>query len=184
MLTCLIVHGAYGHPQENWIPWLRKELELLNYEVIAPHFPTPENQSLDTWIAVFEPYREELTGDAIVIGHSLGAAFLLTILEGLACPIQAAYFVAGFISPLGNPLFDKFNRTFVEKSFEWERIKRNVKRFYVFHADNDPYVPLEKAQELAACLGVEVTMVKGAGHFNEESGYTRFPLLLERIRTY
>ena len=55
MLTCLIVHGTYGHPQENWIPWLRKELELLNYEVIAPHFPTPENQSLDTWITVFQP---------------------------------------------------------------------------------------------------------------------------------
>ena len=52
----------------------------------------------------------------------------------------------------------------------------------MFHSDNDPYVPLEKAKELAQNLGTEVTIVQGAGHFNENGGYTKFPLLLEKMR--
>ena len=52
----------------------------------------------------------------------------------------------------------------------------------MFRSDNDPYVPLEKAQELAKHLGVDVIIVKNAGHFNEKAGYTKFELLLENIR--
>ncbi len=53
----------------------------------------------------------------------------------------------------------------------------------MFHSDNDPYVPLEKAKELAKKLGVELIMVKNAGHFNEKAGYTKFELLLEKIKS-
>ncbi len=53
----------------------------------------------------------------------------------------------------------------------------------VFHSDNDPYVPLKKAEELAKNLGVKVSLVKNAGHFNEDAGYTKFELLLEKIKT-
>ncbi len=51
----------------------------------------------------------------------------------------------------------------------------------LFHADNDPYVPVEKARELAERLGGTLEIVKGAGHFNEAAGYTKFELLLSKI---
>ena len=78
--------------------------------------------------------------------------------------------------------FDKINRTFADKQFNWNKIKSNSKKFYVFHSDNDPYVPLEKAEDLAKKLGVNVILVKNAGHFNEKSGYNRFELLLTEIK--
>ena len=34
----IIVHGAYGSPQENWILWLKRGLEKLGCEVIVPLF--------------------------------------------------------------------------------------------------------------------------------------------------
>ena len=37
-------------------------------------------------------------------------------------------------------------------------------------------------EELAGKLGVKLTLVKGAGHFNEAAGYKEFPLLLEKIK--
>ena len=83
---------------------------------------------------------------------------------------------------LGNEKFDEINKTFTTKEFNWEKIKANCKEFYIFHSDNDPYVPLEKAKELAEKLGTEVILIKGAGHFNEESGYVEFNTLLEAIR--
>ena len=39
----------------------------------------------------------------------------------------------------------------------------------------------ENAKELAAALGTTPLIVPDAGHFNEKSGYTRFPLLLEKV---
>jgi predicted alpha/beta hydrolase family esterase len=43
-------------------------------------------------------------------------------------------------------------------------------------------VPLEKAKELAKNLDVNVILVKNAGHFNEKAGYTKFYLILEKIK--
>jgi hypothetical protein len=177
-----IIHGAYGHPGENWFPWLKTELEKLGCRVFVPKFPTPKGQSLENWLKVFGNYREHLNENSIVIGHSLGPAFLLNILEELDKPIKAAFFVSGFVGLLGSPEFDEINKTFVDKSFDWQKIKQNCPKFFVFHSDNDPYVPLEKAKQFAKNLGVKVVLVKNAGHFNEKAGYIKFPLLLGKIK--
>ena len=52
----------------------------------------------------------------------------------------------------------------------------------MFHSDNDPYVPIEKAHNLAKNLGVKPIIIKDAGHFNTKSGYDKFPLLLKKIK--
>lgn len=181
MATIFLIHGSYGTPQENWFPWLKLELERKGHTVFAPPFPTPENQSLEQWFSTFELYEKFIDSQTIFVGHSLGAAFILSYLEQMEEPIRACFFVAGFCSSLGNPQFDSVNKTFTEKVFLWEDIRKFGGKFFVFHSDNDPYVPLEKGKELATHLGTELTLVKGAGHFNTESGYAHFALLLEKI---
>lgn len=183
MVNILLIHGAYGDPHENWFPWLKKELEKLGHQVYVPEFPTPKNQTLDNWMEVFEEYKQYLDRDAIVVAHSLGPAFIMNILERRKQPIRAAFFVAGFTGLLNNPVFDKINKGFVDGNFYWYRIKRNADKFYVFHSDNDPYVPLEKGKELAENLDAEFKLVKGAGHFNEKAGYFKFDLLLDYIKS-
>lgn len=76
-----IFHGAYGNPNENWIPWLKEESEQIGCEVFVPSFPTPENQSLENWFKVFEPFQKQVDGNSILVGHSIGANFLLHVLE-------------------------------------------------------------------------------------------------------
>lgn len=185
-----IIHGAEGHPEENWFPWLKKELERLGHEVIVPRFPTPENQTLESWEAVFAKYEKEPgrgwgpeigTGEpeTIFIGHSLGVPFLLTVLEKRKA--KAAFFVSGFTGRVDNRYNDGMT-TFTYKEFDWKAIRKNCGRFYVFHSDNDPYIPVDKARELAGRLDAELVLVRGAGHFNASAGYTKFPELLERLK--
>ncbi|MDY6789216.1 MAG: alpha/beta hydrolase [Candidatus Nanohaloarchaea archaeon] len=185
MSQIFIIHGAYGDPEENWFPWLKEELEDKGHEVSVPEFPTPENQELEVWKERFQPYMEKIGGNTVFVGHSLGPAFILSILEDLELeePIRACFFVSGFVGKLGIPKFDRINRSFVDKDFNWERIRKNCKSFYIFHSKDDPYVPLEKAEELAKKLDAGLELIDGAGHFNEESGYTEFKSLLDKINT-
>ncbi len=96
----IIIHGTGGHPQENWLPWLKNELEKLGYTVDIPQFPTPENQTLETWFEVFdrEEYNDKFTENTILVAHSLGGAFALRILEKYQVRIKAAFFIG---TPIG-----------------------------------------------------------------------------------
>lgn len=179
-----IIHGSYGNPEENWFPWLKDKLESVGHTVFVPEFPTPKNQTLKNWTIVFEKYIDKIDNDTIFIGHSLGPSFILSLLEklNLPKPIKTCFLISGFIGLLNNEEFDEINKTFVEKEFNWDKIKKNCKKFYIIHSDNDPYVSIEKAEELAEKLGFEVILIKGAGHFNTKSGYSEFPELLKRIK--
>ncbi len=181
MATIFIIHGAYGNPQENWFPWLKKELENLGHTVIVPQFPTPENQTLENWLKVFSRYEKNIHEDTIMIGHSIGAAFILNFLAQKEKKIKAAFFVAGFAELLGNPTFDSINNTFMSP-FDWKKIRQHCTKFFVYHADNDPYVPLRFGEQLAKQLHVKLILVKNAGHFNERAGYLKFPQLLEDVK--
>jgi hypothetical protein len=130
---------------------------------------------------VFTPYESKIDNSTIFVGHSLGPAFILSILEKIDVKIKASFFVSGFIGLLNNPQFDEINKTFVLKGFDWKKIRSNCDKFYLFHSDNDPYVPLSKAKDLATKLDGNLAIVRDAGHFNAASGYTRFDLLLKKI---
>lgn len=95
--------------------------------------------------------------------------------------IKAAFLVAGFVGIAGNR-FDDSVKTFAQRVFDWQKIKENCQHFEIFHSDNDPYIRLEMAEELAKFLGVEVTLIPGAGHINESAGYTKFEELLTSLR--
>ena len=127
-MNFFIIHGSYGNPEENWLPWLKIELEKMNHRVFVPRFPTPENQSLNSWMGVFNDYKKYLDENTIFVGHSLGPVFLLSVIENLDIAIKSSFFVAGFVGLLNNPEFDKINKTFVNKSFDWQKIKQNCKK--------------------------------------------------------
>lgn len=178
----IFFHGAYGSPKENWLPWLKSELEKMNCNIFIPKFPTPEGQSLSNWMKILNEYDEYFNYDVILVGHSIGCTLILRKLEILENPVKAVFLVSGWTGRLGNVSFDKINATFFEKPFDWNKIKKNSKNFFVYHSDNDPYVPLKLGKELAKNLNVKVVLVKGAGHFNEKAGYTKFPLIFEDIK--
>jgi hypothetical protein len=181
MVNIIIIHGAYGNPEENWFPYLKKELESLGHNVYIPKFPTPDDQSLDSWIKVFENYSSYLNDETILIGHSLGPAFILNVLEKSHTKIKVAFFISGFTGLLNHDI-DKINHTFTDKNFNWNKIKNNCSKFYLINSDNDPYVPLIKGSNLAEKLDATFIVLQNAGHINSAAGFDTFPLLLELVK--
>ena len=108
------------------------------------------------------------------------AGLALRLLEKLDHPIKAACFVGTPIGvrPIAN--YDRDN-SFSGFSFDWGAIKEKSKHFVVFQSDDDPYVGLENGQGLANNLGVELTFVPKAGHFNKRAGYVKFEKLRDMI---
>lgn len=180
--TAFIFHGTEGYPEENWFPWMKDELEVKGFQVFVPQFPSPPvvPAKIDEWFAVFNDYRQHVDESTILIGHSLGGVFTLRILEQLDTPVRAACFVG---TPVGVKPITFYDRdvAFSGFDFDWDTIKHNAKDFVVFQSDDDPYVSLGNGQELASRLGVELSFVPNAGHFNAKAGYLTLELLRDRI---
>jgi predicted alpha/beta hydrolase family esterase len=180
-----IFHGTEGNPQENWFPWLKQELEQQGCNVIVPQFPSPPvvSANVSEWFNVFKDYADLVNEETVIIGHSLGGIFTLRVLETLKSPIKGAIFVG---APIGvKPIlnYDR-DKSFSGFDFNWNVIKNNAGQFAVYQSDDDPYVGLDNGKELAKHLGVELSFIPNAGHFNTKAGYTEFDDLLAKVRTF
>ncbi len=183
MKNAIIIHGAYGNPSENWYPWLKKELENKGLIVYTPIFPTPINQSFTTWENIIKHIVNEIDENTLIIAHSVGVPFILKIITKYQINISNVFLVSGFISKLDNDKFDKINKTFLTK-IDWSKFNSSSPDTNIYHSDNDPYVNKSHALELSKKIpGSRLTIIKNAGHFNDESGYTKFTQLLQDIGT-
>ncbi|MFH1590022.1 MAG: alpha/beta hydrolase [archaeon] len=178
----IFIHSTGGNPSECWYPWLETELKNKGCKVMSPSFPTPEGQTLNNWLNAFEPYWNKINENTVLVGRSIGAPFVLSLLERINVRIKAAFLVAGFASDIGRPEFNDYIDTFVENPFDWQKIRNNCEQFFVYHAEDDPIVDLKYGKELAKQLNTKLILVKDGGHFNigTKFGY-KFKNILEDI---
>ncbi|MDD3371035.1 MAG: alpha/beta fold hydrolase [Alphaproteobacteria bacterium] len=181
MNTCLIIHGAYGTPDENWFPWLRSK--LAEKTVFVPAFPTPDGQNLENWLKIaLASLRDIPPEETVLIGHSIGAALALRMAEKTQKPFRAIFAVSPFARDLGLPDFDSLNASFIHPEFDWDAVARGAEHISCLAGDNDPYVPLALPEEIAAHVGAKLTVVPKGGHLNAAAGFTEFPLLLDQLK--
>jgi len=181
MSRLILIHGSFGNPDENWFPYLKAELAT-RFEIVAPQFPTGNDQTLDNWLEVFKNEIGELRENDILVGHSIGCAFILQLLSNKdSGKIQAALLVSGFLDILGIDEFDEVNKTFVTPEVDWSHIKNRIGEVKIWHGTNDPYVPITMAQKIATSLEVELVEVANGGHINSSAGFDQFPALKEQL---
>jgi predicted alpha/beta hydrolase family esterase len=182
-LRVIVLHGAYGGPDTNWFPWLDAELQRAAIEVVRPRFPTPEGQSLESWCQTYDRAVKPLaSAPSILVGHSLGAAMALRLVERAVEPFSGLFLAAGFVGALGLPAYDSINASFFEKPFDWNKIReRKGSACGSWAGDDDPYVPLQLSQELADHINVPLEVLSGGGHLSDETDFTSFPQLRDAI---
>lgn len=70
----LLIHGSFGSPFSNWIPYLRKEIENRNLEVYTPDFPIGVGyQNYENWSNLMKAYVKSniINENTIIFAHSI-----------------------------------------------------------------------------------------------------------------
>lgn len=177
MKKVFIIHGFEGSPNGGWRPWLMGELEKQEIYACALSMPTPENPICTEWVDEISRHIERNTGDEIyLVGHSLGTPAILRYLESTQVKqISGAVLVSGPSEKNNNRKIDSF----LDKNFDFGKIKSNCKKFAIIHGDNDPNVPLDNAKFLSQELNGELVIVENGGHLNGSAGWVKLPQCLE-----
>lgn len=185
MKNALILHGTdfekTGKQRENnWFPWLKRELEKLGYQVWLPELPEAWQPDLEKYWNFLKdfPFNKE----TVLIGHSSGGTTVFGILHKLptAIKVRLAISVAGFYRDEGWGCAGLFR-----EDYNWEKIRRQARKIYLIWSPDDPYISREQTDGLAERLKVVPTILPGRKHFNLEAGsrFKKFPDLLALIKS-
>lgn len=177
-----IIHGTEGHPEENWFPWLQTQLESMGVMVSVPALPTPAGQNLESWRAAFAAKVDDRAPVSVLVGHSIGASFALRLAESSETAYSGLFLASAVLGTLGLPQFDDLNSSFVQSTFDWEQIRAHSDKIFVYHGDDDPYVPESMGRRVADETGGKFELIANGGHLNAAAGFEKFEQLLGDLR--
>ena len=176
----LLIHGSFGSPFSNWIPWLRSELEKEELEVYTPDFPTGVGfQNYDNWSRLLKAYVDAgiINENTIIYAHSIAPIFICKFLVDNRIKVKRLVFVCGFNNYLGiNDEYDSVNESMYFNNLE--DIKEYCNDIICYYSNNDPYVKYDVEKEFADAISTEQYCIPNGGHLNAESNYTEFKELL------
>lgn len=161
MTKTLIVHGLDGSPAPHWQHWWA----ATDPTSIPVDLPNPSRPSHMAW-------ANELAGmilrhpDSILVGHSLGAILIASVLAHWPqLRVRAALLVAP-AETLGNDRIGQFGAI--------PEIPLDVPSTVVA-SRNDPWMRFDRAAQLARSWGASLIDLGHAGHINVASGFGPWP---------
>ncbi|MBI4158045.1 MAG: serine hydrolase family protein [Candidatus Yanofskybacteria bacterium] len=187
MKRVFIIHGWEGYPEENWFPWLKKELEAKGFEVFVPQMPDADSPRIEKWIPKISEIVGVADGNTYFVGHSMGcqavARFLETLPEGIK--VGGAIFVAGFfkrLTGLGEePNFEEVKKEWLGTPLDLGKTKNHLNKSVAIFSDNDPYVPSDNIDDFRNKLGSKIIIQRNMYHFSGNWGTTELPIVLEEL---
>ena len=115
MNNYFIIHGSFGSPFVNWVPYLRNEIENKRLTVYTPDFPTGVGyQNYTNWSNVLEAYVEAglINENTVIFAHSIAPIFVCKFLLDHKISVKRLVFVCGFNNYLGiDPDYDAVNES-------------------------------------------------------------------------
>ncbi|MBN2052924.1 serine hydrolase family protein [Candidatus Woesearchaeota archaeon] len=184
MKKAYLVHGWEGNPENCWFPWLKHELEERGYTVFAPAMPDPENPRINTWVGALKKIIKP-DQNTILIGHSIGCQTILRYLESIDTKIKfgGVFLVAGFVHLKGLESKEEKDiaKPWLSTPINWEKVRKNSKKFVAFFSDNDVFVPVEDSKIFKEKLNAKIILEHNKGHFDDEATIKEFPSLLKEI---
>lgn len=180
-MTILILHGIQGKAGDHWEQWLHDQLVAQGYPVIMPTLPESQHPERFAWLRAAKQYIQDVDPESlIIVGHSLGVATALDVIETNEKKVRALISVSGFSYDYGSDL----NNYFMDKKIiDFVEVKNHLEQSFVLYGDNDPYVPQNVLHDLAEELEVTPTVLPKGGHLNTAAGYTTFPQVLKIIES-
>lgn len=147
----VLLHGYRSSPDENFFPWLKKELENRGYRVQAPNLPNSAKPRVEEQVS-YVLKNVSFDKNTVLLGHSLGSVVALKTLEKLECRIRKTVLVGGFME---NKFVDGDN--FEPYVFDWkfdvQKISRNAGVVVSLRDLTDDSVPQYQPKKITEKLG-------------------------------
>lgn len=153
--------------KKNWRDWIIWALSE-THDVLVPLMPCKQNAEYEPWKIWFERHLEFITEpEPIIIGHSLGASFLLKWLSENKFPkkISQLHLIAPWVSD-DVPLNLERIKTFKADQAKFGNIPGQCLKVHLWHSEDDTVVPYNNAQIIKTVMPeVILHSFKDRGHF-------------------
>lgn len=177
MRVIFIPGNGGGSPRDNWFPYLKKELEKLQIEVIASEFPDNYLARESYWIPFLKNVLK-VDERTILVGHSSGAIAAMRIAE--TDKLLGSVLVGAYHTDLG--LSGEKESGYFDRPWDWPSIVNNQKWVIQFASVNDPWIPIEEARFVRDKLHADYYEFIDQGHFGGDYIKLAFPELLEALK--
>ena len=168
-MKVLILHGWGGSDAPHWQAELAAEIAK-NYGTVSfpllgnCHFP-----SKNRWVKQVKALLEEFKPDTVVC-HSLANTLWFWLCQEEIATVQRLFMVS-------SPSLTTTESTI--KTFFPCELPKNIhaKEIQMIVSDTDPWVKMDEAKEVAAHYNIPLTVIKDAGHINDDSGYGKWEFI-------
>jgi len=163
------------YKRTKWNDSLRKDLGN-RFDVLFPKMPNPMNAKYDEWKILFEKIAPLLDNNVILIGHSLGAIFLVKYLSENKFPknILATLLVS---PPYDDEDMEESLGDFVPKSLD--KLNKQGGKIFIYQSKDDKVVPSSHLEKYKKALpNAIIREFKKRGHFDQP----KFPELIKDIK--
>ena len=169
----LILHGWGGSDAPHWQAELAAEIAK-DYGTVS--FPLLDNchfPSKNRWVRQVKQLLEEFKPDTVIC-HSLANTLWFWLCQEEPVEVERLFMVS--------PPSLKTTEATIKTFFPCE-VPKNIyaKKVHLLVSDNDPWVKLEEAQEIAISIDADFTVIKDAQHLNAESGYGKWKLIEDLV---
>ncbi len=175
-----MIHGWGGSSEDNWFPWLKKELEKKGVEISTFDMPDSEHPKIEQWVKYLEEKIKTVDEDTYLVGHSIGCQTILRFIEKLHKheKVGGCFFVAPWFNLVNlEPEEMEIAHPWINNQIDFGRIIDHCNNFVALFSTDDPYVPLSNAEIFKEKLNVKIIIEKNRGHFTEENE----PVILREI---
>lgn len=156
--------------------------KLPEFVVIKPEMPNKDMARYSAWKLWFEKYLPFLDSEhLVVVGHSLGAMFLIKYLGESEFPIRISqlHLVAPVLDDQGLNEGDNYLGDFAYDLDIVKNLAQRTDQIFLWHSKDDPCVPFSHSKRIQAELPTaKFMMFEDRGHINQ----AEFPELIEIIR--
>jgi len=188
MKKALLLHWWGSNSDDNWLPWLQKELNSRFFDVYTPNLPNTEKPILKEQEEYINIYSSDFNKWWYIIWHSLWCQLALNFIEENNIKNSIIILVAPTYPWLVLELWKKVlgdSYETIEKYYNtkinFEKVNKLNNKVIVFLSDNDPYINMKNAKKYYSKLkNIEFKEFKGKWHFNKNA----WVLKLEEILNY
>ncbi len=168
MKRVVIVHGWGGGSNNDWLPWIKTELEKMSYEVLVPDMPETDAPTIKKWVGTLAEVVGTPNPETYFIGHSIGCQAILRYLEAIDTEVGGALFVAGWfnLENLEDAEASEIAKPWIETPINFEKIKEVLPKSILLISKDDPYGAFQENVDTFSQFVTHTSIFDHAGHFN------------------